>query len=47
MLAITDPPRPSSADAVARLRALGLEVVMLTGDQATTACAVGASYNFV
>jgi len=42
MLAITDPPRPSSAAAVARLRALGLDVVMLTGDQAATARAVGA-----
>ncbi|MGE0556005.1 MAG: heavy metal translocating P-type ATPase [Gemmatimonadales bacterium] len=43
MLGITDPPRPSSAGAVARMRALGLDVVMLTGDQQATALAVGAA----
>ena len=32
LLALADPIRPTSRDAVARLSALGLEVVMLTGD---------------
>jgi Cu+-exporting ATPase len=37
---IADPVKPSSADAIARLKGLGLEVVMLTGDSAATAHAV-------
>jgi Cu+-exporting ATPase len=40
LLAVADPPRPTSRDAVARLRAMGLEVVMVTGDQPRTAHAV-------
>ncbi|MDX9707400.1 MAG: heavy metal translocating P-type ATPase [Azospira sp.] len=40
LLAIADPLRPTSAAAVARLRAMGLSVVMLTGDNAATAAAV-------
>jgi len=40
LLSIADPPRPTSKDAVARLRRLGLDVVMLTGDQPATAQAV-------
>ena len=40
VLAIADPIRPTSRDAVARLAALGLDVVLLTGDQADTAHAV-------
>ncbi len=43
VLAITDPIKPSSAAAVAGLRALGLEVVMLTGDTPATAHAIAAS----
>ncbi|MGY1604455.1 heavy metal translocating P-type ATPase [Geodermatophilus sp. SYSU D00815] len=39
---VADPVRPESADAVAQLRALGLEVWMLTGDAAATARAVAA-----
>lgn len=39
-IAIADPLRPSSAAAVARLRALGVEVVMLTGDNPATAAAI-------
>ena len=37
LLAIADPVRASSRAAIARLRALGLSVVMLTGDDARTA----------
>ena len=37
LLAIADPIRPTSRDAVARLRSMGLEVVMLTGDDSRTA----------
>ena len=39
-LAIADQLRPTSAAAVARLRELGVEVVMLTGDNAATAQAI-------
>jgi Cu+-exporting ATPase len=42
VLAITDPIKSSSRAAVARLRALGLRVVMVTGDQPGPARAVGA-----
>jgi Cu+-exporting ATPase len=38
--AVTDPLKPSSAEAIRRLRGAGLEVVMLTGDQRATAEAV-------
>ena len=40
LLGISDPIRPGAAEAVAALRALGAEVVMLTGDQERTAQAV-------
>jgi P-type Cu+ transporter len=40
LIAIADPLRPGSAVAVARLQALGIEVVMLTGDNRVTAAAV-------
>ena len=39
---ISDPPKPSSAAAVAALRQLGLEVVMLSGDARRSAEAVAA-----
>jgi Cu+-exporting ATPase len=42
VIAIADPLKPGSAAAVAELRRLGLEVVMLTGDNETTARAVAA-----
>jgi Cu+-exporting ATPase len=40
LLAIADPMRATSREAVTRLRALGLAVVMLTGDDARTAQAI-------
>jgi P-type Cu+ transporter len=43
LLAITDPIRPGAANAVARLRGLGLHMVMLSGDTESTARAVGAA----
>ena len=41
VLSVEDPVKGSAADAIARLRAEGLEVVMLTGDQKAPAEAVG------
>jgi Cu+-exporting ATPase len=40
VVAVADPVKPSSPDAVSALRALGLDVVMLTGDNPQTAAAV-------
>ena len=40
LLAIADPLRKTSRAAVARLKAMGLKVVMLTGDNAATAAAI-------
>jgi len=37
LIAITDPLRPTSAEAVAALQSLGIEVIMLTGDNRRTA----------
>jgi Cu+-exporting ATPase len=42
VLAVADPLKPESAEAVAQLSALGLRVYMLTGDNAHTARAVAA-----
>ena len=42
VLVVADTVKPTSAEAVARLRALGLRPVLLTGDNATTARAVAA-----
>jgi Cu+-exporting ATPase len=40
-LALSDPVKPDSRDAVAHLRKMGLEVVMLTGDHQAVAAAIG------
>ncbi len=40
-IAVIDQLKPTSASAVERLRALGLKVIMLTGDRETTAKAIG------
>ena len=40
MVAVADPVKPTSAAAVARLRAMGVRTVLLTGDQERTAAAV-------
>jgi cation-transporting ATPase V/Cu+-exporting ATPase len=43
VLAVADTLKPGAADQVGRLHAMGLEVAMLTGDNATTAAAIAAS----
>jgi Cu+-exporting ATPase len=40
LLAVTDPIKPTTAEAIAQLRREGLRILMLTGDNATTAAAV-------
>jgi len=42
VIAVADPLKPDSAAAIARLRALGMRVVLLTGDHVATAQAVAA-----
>lgn len=42
-IAVADPPKADSLDAIRAMRELGLEVVMLTGDNRRTAEAVGRS----
>lgn len=42
LLTIADPLKPEAVDTVRRLMAMGIEVVMLTGDNAKTALAVAA-----
>ena len=43
LVAIADPVKPTSPEAVRRLAAMGLDVVLLTGDQPATAHAVAAA----
>ena len=40
LVALEDPPRPDSATLVAGLKELGVSVIMVTGDNLATACAV-------
>jgi Cu+-exporting ATPase len=42
LVAVADPIKPTAAEAVAKLHALGLSIVMATGDNETTAKAVAA-----
>jgi len=43
LLALTDPIKPTSREAVRRLQAQGLKIVMLTGDHRTTAQAIASA----
>ncbi|WP_299067621.1 cation-translocating P-type ATPase [Accumulibacter sp.] len=47
LLAIADPLRETSRPAVSRLRSMGIQVVMLTGDHASTAAAIAAEAGIV
>jgi Cu+-exporting ATPase len=42
LIAVADPPRESSAEAIRQLKADGLRIVMITGDNRVTASAVAA-----
>jgi Cu+-exporting ATPase len=41
LIALTDVPKPSAASSIASLKAMGLGVAMITGDQAITAQGIG------
>ena len=47
LVAMVDPVRPTAAEAVATLRAAGVEVVMVTGDHPSTAEAIGAELDLI
>jgi P-type Ca2+ transporter type 2C len=41
LVGIVDPPRPEAADAIAKAKAAGIKIRMITGDHAVTAQAIG------
>jgi P-type Cu+ transporter len=43
IIGVADPIKPTTPDAIRRLRAMGLSIVMLTGDNANTASAIARS----
>jgi len=43
LIALSDPPRPDSKELLSRLRTMGVHVVMVTGDAASTAASVAAA----
>lgn len=45
LLAVADPVKATTAEAVAALHAEGVRILMLTGDNETTACAIAARLN--
>ncbi|WP_166844095.1 HAD-IC family P-type ATPase [Isoptericola sp. BMS4] len=47
LVGIVDPPRPEAIDAIARCRAAGIRVTMITGDHAGTAVAIGREMGIV
>jgi cation-transporting ATPase I len=47
LLGLADRTRPSAAEAVRRLHAAGIRVVMLTGDHPSTAAAIGAELGLI
>ena len=46
LLSVADPIKPTTAEALAKLRGGGMRVVMLTGDHRTTAASVGRALGF-
>jgi Ca2+-transporting ATPase len=47
LVGLEDPPRPDIRDAIAQCRGAGIEVVMITGDQAATALSIARSVGLV